>query len=111
MKIVVNDRQGLLSQNAIQKAKSKAIASFAKFGQTVKSIEITVQDVNGPRGGLDKHCLVLVKLLKMRDVSTSADDVTLSKAIPAAVDRAARSVKRSIGRRAVRTGSRLLRVY
>lgn len=107
MQIVVNDRQKLLGQGSVEKAESRAHASFAKFGYKVKSIEITVQDVNGPRGGIDKECRVLVKLRKLRDVVVTVKDESLSKAVPGAINRAARSVARQLDRRAIRDGGGL----
>jgi len=68
----------------------------------VKAIELTARDVNGPRGGVDKECRVLVKLKRMQDIVVTAKDESLSKAIPCAIDRAARSVGRAIERRGVR---------
>ena len=94
MKVLVNDKQNLLSETAITKAKSRAAASFAKFSDHVKAVDITVEDVNGPRGGVDKECRILVKLRKLNDVSVTVNQESISKAIPGAIDRAARSVGR-----------------
>jgi putative sigma-54 modulation protein len=107
MKILVNDKQKLLGAAAIKKAESKATASFAKFGYNVKSIDITVQDVNGPRGGIDKECRVLVKLRKMNDFTITVKDESLSKAVSNAISRAGRSVARQLDRRAMRESGRL----
>ncbi|MFK7770444.1 MAG: hypothetical protein AB8B55_24755 [Mariniblastus sp.] len=65
MKILVNDKQKLLGAPAISRTESKAITSFARFDDIVKAVDISVQDVNGPRGGIDKECRVLVKLKKV----------------------------------------------
>ena len=99
MEVVVNDQQKLLREAAINRAKSRVNASFAKFGDQVKSIVITVEDVNGPRGGIDKACRVLVKLRKLNDVVVTAKDETVARAIPGAIDRASRSVARLLDRR------------
>ena len=106
MHIVVHDKQKLLSNHAVNKAKARANASFARFGFNIKSIEIKVQDVNGPRGGVDKACRVLVKLRKLKDVAVTVNDETLANAIPSAIFRAARSVGRVVNRRVVRDGGR-----
>ena len=99
MEIVVNDRQKLLSADAVNRAQSRASASFAKFSDQVKSVVITVEDVNGPKGGVDKKCRILVKLRKMNDVVVNVKDEGFIKAIPGAIDRAARSVARLLDRR------------
>lgn len=109
MRFVLNDKQKLLGQTAIDKAESKVVSLFSKFGRNVKSIEFTVDDVNGPRGGIDKECRVVVKLRQMPDVAARAKDVSMSKSLSAAVNRAARSVGRMLDRRNSRDDNRLAR--
>ncbi len=110
MVIVVNDKQKLLSSTAINKAEKKAHAAFAKFGSNVKALEITVHDVNGPRGGVDKQCQVLVKLHKSKDIAVNVIDESLSRAIPSAINRASRSVARQLELRSMRGGGRVSRL-
>ena len=109
MEVLFNDKQKLLGTLAISKAEKRATAAFAKFGFNVKIVEITVQDINGPRGGVDKECRVLVKLKKMKDVAIHLKDESLSKAVNKAIDRAARAVARQLDRRAIRDGGGLSR--
>lgn len=107
MEIVVIDRQKLLHSDAIKRTESKASAAFAKFGDNVMSIDISVQDVNGPRGGVDKECRVMVKLKRLNDFVVAVKDDSLSKAISHAISRAARSIARQLDRRSIRDGGRL----
>ena len=109
MEIVVVDKQKLLSDAAIQKAESRAHAAFAKFGFNVISVNISVIDVNGPRGGVDKECRVVVNLRKMKDLAVTVQDESLSKALPSAINRAARSVGRLLDRRSIYDSGRLSR--
>lgn len=99
MEIVVNDKQKLLSEAAVNRAQLRVSASFAKFSDNVKSVTITVEDVNGPKGGVDKECRVLVRLKKLKDVVIKTNNESISKSIPGAIDRAARSVGRLLDRR------------
>ena len=110
MEIQVNDKQKLLSQDAISKARSRVSASFAKFSDCVQSIDITVLDVNGPRGGVDKECRVLVKLRKMNNVAVTVRDDSLKRAVSSGIDRASRSVRRTIDRRSRPNDNRLGRL-
>ena len=110
MEIAVIDRQGLLSTDAVNRAKSRVNAAFARFGDNVQSIHITVLDTNGSKGGVDKECRVLVKLKRMNDITVTTMDESLSKAIPGAINRAARSVGRSLDRRISRDSSKFSRL-
>lgn len=109
MQLYLNDRQRLLGESAVERTESRVFSAFAKFSDYVKSIDITVKDVNGPRGGIDKVCRVLVKLRGKKDVVINATDSSVSKVIPAAIERAARSVRRQINRREFR-GERALKI-
>lgn len=99
MQVTINDRHRLLSQLAADRAVARVRAAFAKFGHHVKSVSITIEDVNGPRGGNDKECRVLVAVKKLNDVVVTANNQTISKALPGAIDRAARSVGRQLAKR------------
>lgn len=109
MEILIIDRQKMLGPTAIKRAESKAAAAFSKFGHNISSIDISVQDINGPRGGVDKECRVIVKLMKMNDFAVSVKDDSLSKAVSNAINRAARSVARQLDRRLIRDGSHFSR--
>ena len=102
MLLKLNDRQKLLGKSAIERTESRVHSAFAKFSDYVKSIDITVKDVNGPRGGIDKICRILVKLRGRKDVVIKASDSSISKVVPDAIERALRSVGRQINRRQIR---------
>ena len=64
----------------------------------IQRIVIRLSDVNGPRGGIDKHCLIQVVLSKMPDVVIEDTETDLYVAIDRAADRAGRTVIRKIDR-------------
>lgn len=107
MKFVINDKQKMLNDDAVRRTESRAFAAFAKYGDEVKSVVVTVADANGPRGGIDKACKVRVRLRGQKDVIVNATDISLSKAISATIDRASRSVRRNLARRFSRMTPRL----
>ncbi len=100
MKIVIIDSQKLLSERATEQAKSKVASALSKFGYRVRSVEISVGDANGPRGGFDKSCRVMVQIKKMGAVIASVEEESLSKAVSRAMGRAERAVARRIQRQA-----------
>ena len=106
MKITVNNKQKQLSDAAVQLAIEKIDAGFDKFGSSVISIELTAKDINGPRGGVDKECRLLVRLRKMDDVVATVREVSFAKAISQAINRGQRSVTRKIQRRSLRKSDR-----
>jgi len=65
----------------------------------VQRIVVRLSDVNGPRGGDDKRCHLLVVLAGLPDVVVKDTEADLYFAIDRAADRAGRSVMRRIDRK------------
>ncbi|MEM7782664.1 MAG: hypothetical protein AAF623_04865 [Planctomycetota bacterium] len=101
MQITVTDKHHLLSASSLSKIKARLYASFSKFGFRVSQIDLKVRDLNGPRGGIDKECKVVVRVERMGDIVVSSRDRTLTKAIPDTINRAARTVTRRLERRSI----------
>lgn len=101
MQIVLSDRHELLNQTATGKTEAKVVAALSRFGDNIKSVELTVEDLNGPRGGLDQECQTVVRLRKMDDVRVAIRNRSLSKAISLCINRVERAVGRRIDRRSL----------
>lgn len=106
MDIRFNDKQGLLGSFAIDQTNAKIETAFSKFGDHVKSVEIYLEDVNGPKGGVDKLCRIIVDLKGFENVVVSAKAASLSKAISTSIRRSQRSTLKRIEKRMVREDNR-----
>ena len=58
-----------------------------------------LEDLNGPRGGVDTRCRIIVDTRTGGPIAAEAVDVDLVPAVDRAVDRAARSLARTPARR------------
>jgi len=80
--------------------------ALGRFADRIAQVDVALEDVNGPRGGVDKRCTLRALLrrggppLVVRNL-----DRHLSVAIDLAADRLARSVVRAIERRRSRRRS------
>jgi ribosome-associated translation inhibitor RaiA len=99
MKILFHDKKRLLNTTAVQMAESKVASALSKFGDRIQSIEIQIDDSNGPRGGRNKECRATVRIRSLGDVVASATDERVSNAVALAVGRIERAVARRINRR------------
>ena len=99
MKIAVNNKRKKLTRGAVERAMEKIAKDFSKFKNRIVSIELTAVDANGPQGGVDKECRLLVRLRKMEDVIAIVKEETFSKAIAGVIYRAQRSVVKKIRKR------------
>ena len=77
----------------------------------VQRIVVRLSDINGPRGGEDKRCHLLVVLAGLPDVVVEDTEADLYFAIDRAADRAGRSVMRKLNRKQTLNKHRHLPVW
>jgi ribosome-associated translation inhibitor RaiA len=94
MRIQINDRTNVLGEAAFGRVMDIVEATFSKYLSRVKSVVLTANDLNGPKGGIDKRCRVLVSMNGRSEVAVSAEHESLYQAIRLAVKRAERTVSR-----------------
>lgn len=71
--------------------------ALGRFSGRVRSLTVRLKDLNGPRGGPDKHCQIAVRLDYPRRVILIEDvDETPEVAVSRAAERASRAVSRAI---------------
>jgi len=78
---------------------------LGRFGTRIGRVMVYLADVNGPRGGLDKRCRIVVRLLRAGQVFVEDTDSDLGAVVDRATDRLGLSVRRELERRRER-GSR-----
>jgi putative sigma-54 modulation protein len=91
--------QGFSLTNAIDRYARRRI-SFAignRFDQ-VRRVNVWLSDINGPRGGKDKRCLIQVGLAGGPDVVIDDTELDLYKAIDRASDRIRHTIARKLSR-------------
>lgn len=98
MKLELNLR-GVSSFAALRTAVERRVAfALDRFEDRVARVRVTLDDVNGPKGGDDKRCQVDVKLRDGLRVRATALEADSRIAVDVAMHRAARSVVRAIDR-------------
>ena len=69
-----------------------------RFDQ-IKSIQVRLSDINGPRGGIDKRCRIQIAVPRLKYIVVEDTESNLYVAIDRAMDRAGRTVNRRLARR------------
>lgn len=72
--------------------------AFDRHEDRIGRVKVTLGDVNGPKGGLDKSCRVEARVRGGRTVHVSVVDADAYAAIAVAARRAGRAVARAIER-------------
>lgn len=76
-----------------------------QFDGWVSHVDLTLEDVNGPRGGIDKVCRILVSLRGGKFVKIEDQDADLVSAINRAADRLSQVVARELEKKKQRKGA------
>lgn len=86
--------------NALRKhAEHRLRLALTCCGDHIQRIVMRLSDINGPRGGADKHCHLQVVLAGLPDVVIEDTETNLYVAINRATDRAGRTLVRKVNRR------------
>ena len=70
--------------------------ALGRFARRLMSVRVMLKDLNGPKGGVDKHCKVQVNIRPSFKVIIEEADVDLDTAVNRALDRAGRTVARRL---------------
>lgn len=98
MLLTVVDRNKVLTDGLKDLLERRLRFALSRFDPRVRRATVVMEDVNGPRGGIDQLCRITVKLNGASDVVISDQDTKAAKAICRAAERAGRSVSRAIER-------------
>jgi ribosome-associated translation inhibitor RaiA len=78
--------------------------ALSRFGGRLRAVSVSLTDLNGPRGGIDKRCSIQARLSPRGTVRVEHTDSELPAAVDRAATRLARAVARALERR--RDGTR-----
>ncbi|MDA8743548.1 hypothetical protein N9N28_02840 [Rubripirellula amarantea] len=92
MKISVTTSMNQLSSQARDSAERMLRSTLARFTEKIAQVSVLIDDENGPRGGVDKHCRVNVLMPGVGVVTTSARHEKVLAAVSEAARRARRIV-------------------
>ncbi|MCC6954124.1 MAG: hypothetical protein IT290_08405 [Deltaproteobacteria bacterium] len=70
-----------------------------RFAGRIRDIRVTVDDLNGPKGGIDTRCTVVAALEPSGTVTVHADGVDAPQAASVAADKLKRLVAKVLERR------------
>ena len=73
--------------------------ALGRFGDRVGRVTVSLEDLNGPRGGMDQPCRIEVGMGPSGKVKAEATDVEVAAAVNRAAERIARRVWNEFDRR------------
>lgn len=73
--------------------------SVRRLNPRIKRLRVSVEDVNGPRGGVDKRCRIVADMSPSGNLVIEETDTRAHEAVDRAADRLRRNVRRELKRR------------
>lgn len=73
--------------------------ALGRFAGAVGRVTVRVEDLNGPRGGVDKRCRLVVALTPRGELIIEDEDADVRALLDRSAERAGRAVERRLGRR------------
>lgn len=102
MELFINKRKVIVEQSQEEAIRHRVAFCFSRLDDIVQSVTLTIKDVNGPRGGNDKECKVLVKFYRQTELVITERQADLVHATHRALQRASHSALRKSKRNASR---------
>lgn len=91
--------QGDLGSSDRDYIRRKLGMRLGKFASSIERVSVRMEDVNGPRGGVDQLCRIKVVLRGLPSVVFESRDASLNAAVDGALSGVERTVRRTLQRR------------
>lgn len=98
MSIEVVDRSGEMGDALKQLAERRLQFALSNYDYRIQNVSVVVNDLNGPRGGIDKEVRICVRMKRHGEIVITDRDEDLATCISRAAARCGRAVARSVDR-------------
>lgn len=98
MNIDIRTRGTTADDDTKQLIRLRLLYALGRLVRRVGRVGVYLSDENGPRGGVDKRCRVVVELTPGRTAVVEGRDRTLRAAVGRVADRAGEAVRRTLDR-------------
>ncbi len=99
MKLKISGKSMKLDDTIKEHIERRVYFALSRFSPRIARVSVTIEDVNGTRGGIDKRCRILVKLNGLEEFSAASTEAKVHAAVAAAASRIGRTVQRKLERR------------
>ena len=99
MKLDIRTRHLVLSPQARDEVRHRIAIAFARISPWIRTVDITITDINGPKGGADKQCRIRIRGRSIPSVVVEHVGTETLATIAIAAERAEHVIVRKLGRR------------
>jgi hypothetical protein len=101
MKIEIRNLNERVDESRRDYIERRLLFALGRFGGRIRRVMVRLEDMNGPRGGLDKRCHIEVRMPGRVVLVVDVRDVELEPAVSRAAERIARRVRDELTTRRV----------
>ena len=98
MRTMIHARKIPLPQTLRDHVERRLSFALGRFGNRIDRVTVWLEDLNGPRGGVDKRCRIEARVLRSGRLQVEVTDAEIEPAVDRAADRIARRVKDGLDR-------------
>ena len=99
MELEIRRQESAVNDNLREHIERRMEFALGQYGDFVLRVSVHLEDVNGPKGGVDKQCRLLAHLRGGHVVKVEDVDVDFASAVSRAADRVSHAVGRQLERR------------
>ena len=99
MRVQIRAKNFRIPDTAREEMERRIRFALSRFVGRISLVTVTLADSNGPRGGVDKQCHLVVRLTPTGKVTIEEKHAEISAAVALAADRAGWNVGRELTRR------------
>ncbi len=99
MKITIRTRHLMLTPETHEEIRSRIHRAFSRIRPWVRAVDVTLADINGPKGGADKQCRLRVRGPGLTNVVVEHVGVETLPTISLVLERAEQVILRKVARR------------
>lgn len=99
MQVFISAKHFKVSEPIREHVNRRLEFALDRFQDEIERIDVSLADLNGPKGGLDKECRMVAKLRSDGTVVIEDQDVDFYAVIDRAADRLGHAVYRALDRR------------
>lgn len=98
MELTISTMKIDVTPDTISQIKEKTKKIFSRVRDNIMSVKLTIDDVNGPKGGVDKKCTVVVYCRGLPNIVVTNNEQSVVKAVNTALNRARNTLIKKLKR-------------
>ncbi len=99
MKVAIVLRKIDADSSILEYIERRFTFAFGRTRHAIQNATVTLSDVNGPKGGVDKQCRILIKPEGLPNVVVTEEQQNLQTAIDRCMSRASQNLTRKLKRK------------